>query len=58
MSLFTCCLWWFVLGALAGWLLSWLLNRRGDLGNRLLDDLGGLDLHPLLQVSDGRGLEI
>jgi predicted flap endonuclease-1-like 5' DNA nuclease len=27
MSLFACCLWWFVLGALAGWLLSWLLNR-------------------------------
>ena len=27
MSLFTCCLWWFVLGVLAGWLLSWLLNR-------------------------------
>lgn len=27
MSLFTCCLWWFVLGLLAGWLLSWLLNR-------------------------------
>ena len=27
MSLFTCCLWWFVLGALAGWLLSWLFNR-------------------------------
>ena len=23
----TCCLWWFVFGALAGWLLSWLLNR-------------------------------
>jgi predicted flap endonuclease-1-like 5' DNA nuclease len=27
MSLFTCCFWWFVLGALAGWLLSWLFNR-------------------------------
>ena len=27
MSLFTCCLWWLVLGVLAGWLLSWLLNR-------------------------------
>jgi predicted flap endonuclease-1-like 5' DNA nuclease len=27
MSLLACCLWWFVLGALAGWLLSWLLNR-------------------------------
>jgi len=27
MSLFTCCLWWFVLGVLAGFLLSWLLNR-------------------------------
>ena len=27
MSLLTCCLWWFLLGALAGWLLSWLLNR-------------------------------
>jgi predicted flap endonuclease-1-like 5' DNA nuclease len=27
MSLFTCCLWWFVLGILAGWLLSWLLDR-------------------------------
>jgi predicted flap endonuclease-1-like 5' DNA nuclease len=26
-SLFTCCLWWFVLGALAGWLASWLLGR-------------------------------
>jgi predicted flap endonuclease-1-like 5' DNA nuclease len=33
MSLITCCLWWFVLGVLAGWLLSWLLNRlfgRGE----------------------------
>jgi predicted flap endonuclease-1-like 5' DNA nuclease len=27
MSLLACCLWWFVLGALAGWLLSWLVNR-------------------------------
>jgi predicted flap endonuclease-1-like 5' DNA nuclease len=27
MSQFTCCLWWFVLGVLVGWLLSWLLNR-------------------------------
>jgi len=27
MSLLTCCPWWFVLGVLAGWLLSWLLNR-------------------------------
>jgi predicted flap endonuclease-1-like 5' DNA nuclease len=27
MSLLTCCLWWFVLGVLAGWLLSWFLNR-------------------------------
>ena len=27
MSMLTCCLWWFVFGALAGWLLSWLLNR-------------------------------
>ena len=27
MSLFICCLWWFVLGVLVGWLLSWLLNR-------------------------------
>jgi Helix-hairpin-helix domain len=27
MSLFMCCLWWFVLGVLVGWLLSWLLNR-------------------------------
>jgi predicted flap endonuclease-1-like 5' DNA nuclease len=27
MSLVTCCLWWFVLGVLAGWLLSWLLSR-------------------------------
>ncbi len=26
MSLLTCCLWWFVLGVLVGWLLSWLLN--------------------------------
>ncbi len=27
MSLLACCVWWFVLGALAGWLLSWLVNR-------------------------------
>ncbi len=27
MSALGCCLWWFVLGALAGWLGSWLLNR-------------------------------
>ena len=27
MSLLTCCFWWFVFGALAGWLLSWLFNR-------------------------------
>ena len=27
MSQFICCLWWFVLGVLVGWLLSWLLNR-------------------------------
>jgi len=27
MSLFICCVWWFVLGVLVGWLLSWLLNR-------------------------------
>ena len=27
MSLLACCRWWFVLGALAGWLLSWLVNR-------------------------------
>jgi predicted flap endonuclease-1-like 5' DNA nuclease len=27
MSLFTCCLWWLVLGVLIGWLLSWLFNR-------------------------------
>jgi predicted flap endonuclease-1-like 5' DNA nuclease len=27
MSQFSCCLWWFVLGILVGWLLSWLLNR-------------------------------
>ena len=27
MSLLTCCFWWFVLGALVGWLLSWLVNR-------------------------------
>jgi predicted flap endonuclease-1-like 5' DNA nuclease len=27
MSLLTCCLWWFVLGVLVGWLLSWLVNR-------------------------------
>ena len=27
MSQFICCLWWFVLGVLVGWLLSWVLNR-------------------------------
>jgi predicted flap endonuclease-1-like 5' DNA nuclease len=27
MSLLACCLWWFALGVLAGWLLSWLLSR-------------------------------
>lgn len=27
MSGFTCCLWWFLLGALIGWLASWLLGR-------------------------------
>jgi predicted flap endonuclease-1-like 5' DNA nuclease len=27
MSLFTCCLWWLVLGVLIGWLLSWLFNK-------------------------------
>jgi predicted flap endonuclease-1-like 5' DNA nuclease len=27
MSLFTCCIWWLVLGVLVGWLLSWLFNR-------------------------------
>lgn len=27
MSLFICCLWWFVLGLLLGWLLNWLLSR-------------------------------
>jgi predicted flap endonuclease-1-like 5' DNA nuclease len=27
MSLFTCCLWWFVLGLLLGWLLNWLLSK-------------------------------
>jgi len=27
MSLFVCCVWWFVFGVLVGWLLSWLLNR-------------------------------
>ena len=27
LSTFTCCFWWFLLGALLGWLLHWLLNR-------------------------------
>lgn len=25
--MFSCCLWWFILGALVGWLLNWLLCR-------------------------------
>lgn len=28
MGSFTCCLWWFLLGALAGWLANWLLCRK------------------------------
>ena len=27
LSTFSCCFWWFLLGALLGWLLHWLLNR-------------------------------
>lgn len=27
MSSFFCCIWWFVFGVLAGWLLAWWLNR-------------------------------
>ncbi len=27
MSGLTCCIWWFVAGVLAGWLLSWLFNK-------------------------------
>lgn len=31
--MFSCCLWWFLLGALVGWLLNWLLCRFTNCSN-------------------------
>ncbi len=33
MSGFSCCIWWFVFGVLAGWLLSWFLSKLMGGGN-------------------------
>lgn len=37
--MFSCCFWWFLLGALVGWLLNWLLCRLVTCGSKCCNKL-------------------